>query len=368
MVGAMARSALLKSLSGVSAFCVLFVLAEPGFANDAEILRKLEKLSQRVEELEREVAVSRREATRARSELARIRPARTPSASGPISVQTPAGEPISLVSKPPEPKGWGGVHIGLGGGMVAGHSRYSAADYGVSSSSSTNRSPNFVSNSTSASIIEGIGRGEARKRLGGLASLTAGYDYQFHPRLLAGIQLEGSVPFLSMDQDAYNVTRSSTVGVTTSTAFLNPFPPLTSTQVTSQSGVSASAYRIKFEPTWMASGLLRFGVLLTPDTLAYVAAGGGYSKFNTDIVSKNLGIPTFVLGGGLEQRIGGNWTISADYRFHHLVQTTVRERADGASLNNNAGSTSTGSTTAMSVNRFDGSIHAFRLGLNYRFQ
>ena len=65
----------------------------------------------------------------------------------------------------------------------------------------------------------------------------------------------------------------------------------------------------------------RAGLLVTPETLAYIIGGYSYSEYETEI---SLGGPStsfdetydgFHIGGGLEAMIGSNATVRLEYRY-----------------------------------------------------
>lgn len=90
---------------------------------------------------------------------------------------------------------------------------------------------------------------------------------------------------------------------------------------------------------WIGNLDVRAGYLITPQTLAYLIGGLSVAKFNTDI--RNIGWsgsgygPSFAdasssdtkwgwnIGGGLESKIGRNWSIFGDARYHKFGDTTT---------------------------------------------
>lgn len=86
----------------------------------------------------------------------------------------------------------------------------------------------------------------------------------------------------------------------------------------------ASANLLSLDESWTIAG--RFGVLVTPDLLAYALAG--YSRvtfgdvtFDAPNVSFALArspYDTLALGAGLEYRLNANWSLAAEYRRAEL--------------------------------------------------
>jgi outer membrane immunogenic protein len=90
---------------------------------------------------------------------------------------------------------------------------------------------------------------------------------------------------------------------------------------------------------WIGSLDARAGYLITPQTLAYLIGGLSVAKFNTDI--RNIGWggegygPSFSdasssdtkwgwnIGGGLESKIGRNWSVFGDARYFKFPDTTT---------------------------------------------
>jgi outer membrane immunogenic protein len=88
---------------------------------------------------------------------------------------------------------------------------------------------------------------------------------------------------------------------------------------------------------------------------SYLAAAtfsaGGFPGYNLMKTSTNTG---YVVGGGVEQQLAGNWTFKAEYQYINL------------------GSDSTSAvyfccTTFNNTVKFDNILQTFRLGLNYKF-
>ena len=142
--------------------------------------------------------------------------------------------------------------------------------------------------------------------IGFRANPYAGYNWQFAPQWLAGI--EGDIGF--GDQ-------------TTTLAGFRSSP------VFGSSTFAADGLVVK--TTWDASLRGRIGYLLTPSTLAYATGGAAWqhdevtSTCVTSICSGNGLAPAVVtnsttrtgwtVGGGIETVLWGNWLARAEYRF-----------------------------------------------------
>ncbi len=74
---------------------------------------------------------------------------------------------------------------------------------------------------------------------------------------------------------------------------------------------------------WSVGG--RIGYLLNPETLAYFLAA--YTQANFDLsapIPLRGGNPDgYSLGGGLETKLGGNWSLKGEYRFTVLNTDTL---------------------------------------------
>ena len=137
---------------------------------------------------------------------------------------------------------------------------------------------------------------------GWLATIGAGYDYQFAPRIVAGIFGEASASSLKgtiLDRDV------------------------------------AGAGDIKQTSSWAGGG--RVGWLVTPQTLSYVNAGYTAARFSSaNLAFTSTGTPTgfstpgftakgWFLGGGVETSLAPNWFWRTEYRYAYYRNTTLAE-------------------------------------------
>src|SRR5262249_48734188 len=120
---------------------------------------------------------------------------------------------------------------------------------------------------------------------------------------------------------------------------------------------------------WFATLRARLGVTVTPDAIAYITGGvavgevmtagtvfgfdGNGNPVNTIVSSPNTQ-GGWIVGGGLEGRLVGNWTAKIEYLYLDLGTVTV---IPARALN---------STTAVAFNsRVTDNI--LRVGVNYKF-
>jgi len=188
---------------------------------------------------------------------------------------------------------WTGFYLGLGVG-----SRATRTDATVTSESI---GPLFQ-----PADLGSIATGQPLDGIGFRASPYVGYNWQFAPRWIAG--LEGDVGFAN---------QASARGA---------FPvPLALVEV-DPSGSDIFAVKA----TWDASLRGRLGFLVTPSTLAYATGGvawqhydvrsacdcsSGGANLTPKVVSDSTTRAGWTVGGGLETALWGNWLARAEYRY-----------------------------------------------------
>jgi outer membrane immunogenic protein len=185
---------------------------------------------------------------------------------------------------------WSGFYAGLGLGFRA--SRTDA----VTTSETVAGVPQ--------NLADGRPTGASFDGLGFRTSSFIGYNWQFAPQWVAG--LEGDVGFA--DQ---STTRQS---LAFSPGFLRfALPPDSLTAKTE----------------WDASLRARLGFLLTPATLAYATGGIAWQRsyinsncancpgftFSPAVISASSIQVGWTVGGGIETALGGNWFARAEYRY-----------------------------------------------------
>ncbi|HEY6024829.1 MAG TPA: outer membrane beta-barrel protein [Pseudolabrys sp.] len=137
---------------------------------------------------------------------------------------------------------------------------------------------------------------------GWLATVGAGYDYQFSAKIVAGVFGDASVSSLKgtlQDQNTF------------------------------------SNGEIKQTSSWAAGG--RVGWLVTPQTLSYVNGGYASARFSdTTMVSAFTGLPRglttpevttngWFLGGGVETSVAPNWFWRTEYRYAYYSNKVISE-------------------------------------------
>jgi outer membrane immunogenic protein len=147
---------------------------------------------------------------------------------------------------------WTGFHVGLGVGAEAVNHELSARYFDFDGVSST----------------------------GVVGTVEVGYDRQFG-NIVAGV-------FFNYDFGD-NVSTDLTLG------------PITAA--------------LKQTDSWTAGG--RLGYLVNPSTLAYALAGYTESTFELSVLGQSADetLSGWTVGGGLETKLGGNWTLKGEYRF-----------------------------------------------------
>lgn len=121
---------------------------------------------------------------------------------------------------------------------------------------------------------------------GFLGGLMIGYNYQFSPVWVAGIQAE--------------------VGLSNLTTELN---------------VPGLGFALDAKPEWTASLSGRLGWLPTPDTMLYVIGGYSFADYDVDItlgaaaVNFNQNYHGFHLGTGIETHVSDRLTARVEYRY-----------------------------------------------------
>jgi outer membrane immunogenic protein len=150
-----------------------------------------------------------------------------------------------------------------------------------------------------------------------------------------------------------------------------------SSSVTAFSTTPAS-YTFNREIDLIANLRLRAGLTVTPTTLVYATGGVGYASLDTSFTTTNTanGVSRdldddsigFVVGGGIEQKLGRNVSVGVEYLYQRYEdESTVRLVNSGTTpatnpfLLGNAG----GTDFARSDQKFD--LHSVRAVVNFRF-
>jgi len=194
---------------------------------------------------------------------------------------------------PPVVMDWTGFYIGghVGGGSTSGDLR---ADY--------------LPNPTSFGILPTTASSSASGFLGGV---QAGYNWQFAPTWLVGV--EGDFSWAHMDSTL------TVIPIATISGLPDPIQPTTWTR----------------NLNWLASARARLGYLLMPNLLLYGTGGGAWGNFdyNGSFVSLVAGTNNwsnpfsatasgYVVGAGAEWMFAQHWLLRGEYLFYHLDGTS----------------------------------------------
>lgn len=171
--------------------------------------------------------------------------------------------------------------------------------------------------------------------------IQAGYNWQFSPRGLLGVELDLN----SLSQTA----TLSNVAATTLGAF-----PVTTT----------------LSSDWLATFRGRAGII-SNDMLLYVTAGAAVTRLT---LAQSVNAPAVlggttgtseshatkwapIVGGGLEYLLGNRWSVKGEYLFTRFgsVGTTTRAVSSG------------GATQILTATTDHFDVHIARLGVNYHF-
>lgn len=225
-----------------------------------------------------------------------------------------AARPADLYTAPMWTGGYIGAHVGAG--------RRNTSTSIISSSNNDFSGPNCTYGNSCVSTASGV-----------VGGVQAGYDWQKR-NFVYGIAADWSWTDLKSSRTTGNNSSSSAT-------------------ITLKSGVD-----------WLASFRGRMG-LAVEDTLVYVTGGVALGKvkhsvtfFNGDDETSNLANHSetkvgWVVGGGIEHRLGRNWSIKAEALYYDLGRST-------SSIQN----TVLGSTY---TSEFHNEVIVGRVGVNYRF-
>jgi len=169
--------------------------------------------------------------------------------------------------------------------------------------------------------------------------LHAGFNYQLGPSVVAGI--EGDWTWTNA-----------------SASFTRPW--------TSFGVLPGTFTTMGTKLDWLASVRGRLGYLVTPDVLAYVTGGGAWggvdyaasnsnSLFYATAVAFSSTPSGYVVGGGLEWRMSGNWLLRGEYLFYRL--------SGASAVGTSVASPSFPSGYAWS----DMDVNQGRIGVSYKF-
>lgn len=319
----------------VGAFSVLACNAHAESLESSAVLEKLAALESRVASLERKNQEYKRQLDQAHSQL-RAEPVtdvRQANAAFPVKGVVSAATPAAQTS-------WTGA---FWGGSVGG-----------AATKASTRSDERTTQGNTASVppfdlfgFNSLDLSGTAKNGGGFIDLFAGGDVQVS-RLVIGGQLEATVADLNFSSSG---TRSLT--------YFNSAGP---------TGATATGdYRPQVTAHWMASALLRAGVLLDENTLLYGLGGWTFAQFEARNLTDNPFYQpneTFWASGptggvGIERRLDANWRVRAEYRYTSFDAARTQDRFNWVS--------GTATQTYARATQYDQSMQSARIGFAYAF-
>lgn len=310
-------------------------IANAGPLESSAALEKLAALEARVANLESKNQEYKRQLDQARSQL-RGEPGRqTRQANAALVVKGPIPN-----SSPALAVSWTGPFWGASAGGAA--TRASTISVGRTTQSFAANPPPFDLTGFNSSDVSG-----RTSNGGGFIDLFAGWDVQLS-RFVIGGQLEATAADLNFSSTgARNLTYFNSAGPTGATA--------------------TGDYRPQVSTRWMASALLRAGVLLDESTLLYGLGGWTFAEFEARNLTDNpfyqpnesfwASGPTG--GVGIERRLDSNWRVRAEYRYTKFETARTQDQFNWSGL----GATQTYSRAT----QFDQSMQSARLGFAYAF-
>jgi len=325
----------------------------------------------------------------------------------------PGAQPVPL----PEENGWSGFYWGTSFGYGSGNakSKYSNVRSGryeqtsVGSDRQVNGDGEVFTNLGSQTYINEYtdkysaqSKGSLRNE-GALADLYLGASAHLTPRILAGVQVEGTLsamPFDSKISGSKGTFKNSYTNINTHTqGDGDAYQYVNSNKET---GKFTNEYNetVNLELDWMVSVIGRAGWLATPTTLLYGLGGWSYGHFDVEDVPWDFGLGSLqdfnangpTVGGGIEQKLSPKWSLRAEYRYTNFgkhsfstkSQTTDKDSGSGTSSGSDketccdgerysSSSSGTDSSTSTGVNNdssrgyFDNDMHVGRVGVTRYF-
>jgi opacity protein-like surface antigen len=333
---------------GLTAGAVAAVMLCNGgaFASVSEsdrILEKLAALEARISALEtenreykRDAAEAHTQARKATEKLVRLSNAAAPTAAVPIrATSAPLSQQLD--------SSWTGAFWGVSAGGAATRSSASSSEH-FTGFFPTNPPPSNFSG------LDMLGRSGPSHGAGAVIDVFAGWNTRIS-NFVVGAQLEATaanLDFSSAGTKAY--TYSNGAGPTGQTA-VGDFRP----QVVSR---------------WMATALLRAGVLLNNETLVYGIGGWTLAQFESRNVTDNLfyqPVETFLANGwtagaGIERKLASNWSVRAEYRYTNFGSARTDDRFNYQSV----GTFVTTQITQRQT-QYDQTMQTGRIGIAYAF-
>jgi outer membrane immunogenic protein len=310
----------------------------------AQVMAAMKQLEERVAALEGENKEARKQTAAARAEAQALRQ-KLGTTSGAQRAPELPHDPYSMATKAaslsPLPASWSGVYTGLAfGGAWASAKIASQETY---TSMFPTNAPPFQTNGTSTSATSRGSDG-----YGAVFDGFVGVNAELMPRFVIGMQLEGTVSDVNFSSSGTrNLTYFNAAGPTGQTA--------------------AGPFRPNVQARWMASALMRVGVLADSDTLLYAIGGWTGAQFEYgDLTDNPFFEPkdTFWANGGsagvgIERRFGASWSLRTEYRYTQFQNRNI--------ANDFFWTSSFPSTQANSIQTsFRNAMQTVRIGVSYQ--
>lgn len=321
---------------GSSASSVVSARAASG--SEEQLLLMMRALEKRVEALEQKNSEYRKDAADARLE-AKLANEKLKSV---LTTPPSARNSYAMATEPRElSSGWSGAYFGASAGGARTRSNVTATEQYVSNFAGNP----FPFNTNGSNLTDASGPGH---RGGGMIDIFAGWNLQTS-RVLLGGQLEATVADLNFDSAGMRTYRYFDASGPTGQIAVSDFRP----QVSSR---------------WMASALLRAGILVDDKTLLYGIGGWTLAQFQVRNFADNSFYQiddSFVAGGwtagaGLERKLDSNWSIRAEYRY-----TNFGNHSSGGQFNFQSVAPASGTQHYERQAQFDQTMQVGRIGIAY---
>ncbi|WP_338317571.1 outer membrane protein, partial [Bradyrhizobium ottawaense] len=285
------------------------------------VLKKIAALEARVAALESKNREYKRQLDHAPSQI--------PSEEAAQVRQANAAIPAPIAMRPQAQASWTGAFWGASAGGAATRSATSSVEQATMGSAGYNTAD---------------ASGPARNG-GGFLDLFAGWNTQMS-RVVVGGQLEATAADLNFGSAGARAYTYFNAGVPTGATGIGD-------------------YRPQVNARWMASALLRGGVLLDDRTLVYGLGGWTYARFESRNITDNAFYQpneSFSASGptggfGIEHQLDFNWRVRAEYRYTKFEGTRTQDQFAA----NTAGIIQTYSRST----QYDQSMQSGRIGFAY---
>jgi outer membrane immunogenic protein len=335
---------LFSLIAGALAAAILFNgAASANSPEDGRILEKLAALEARVSVLETENREYKRDAVEARAQARKA----TDKLSRLSNAGVPNNEtaPQIYKSQPPSQAeaSWTGAFWGASAGGAATRSAVTSAEHYIASSPGS--APPFNINGLNL-----LGQSGPTHGIGSAIDVFAGWNTQIS-NIVVGAQLEATASNLNF----------GSAGTKAYTYFNGNGP----------TGQTATGdFRPQVASRWMATALLRAGILLNDQTLVYGIGGWTLAQFEARNVTDNpffQPVESFVANGwtagaGIERKLDPNWSVRAEYRYTNFGTARTDDRFSFQST-----APFGGTQTNQRQTQYDQSMQTGRIGFAYAF-